>query len=116
MLREFCKHFAPFCWLLDFPQACGSCSTTALLKTIPTCPLPNLRVGSSPVGRVNMYARWQVLCRVQTALQQQTSNAAYSIVQRVSWYTTRLCRGYAQFTTLLLFDAGEVQKGESRLH
>jgi hypothetical protein len=81
-----------------------------------TCPLPNLRVGSSPVGRVNMYARWQVLCRVQTALQQQTSNAAYSIVQRVSWYTTRLCRGYAQFTTLLLFDAGEAQKGESRLH
>jgi hypothetical protein len=53
---------------------------------------------------------------LKAALQQQTSNAAYSIVQRISWYTTRLCRGYAQFTALLLFDAEEVQKGESRLH
>jgi hypothetical protein len=33
LLREFCKRFAPFCWLLDLQRACGSCSTAAPLKT-----------------------------------------------------------------------------------
>jgi hypothetical protein len=103
LLREFCKHFAPFCWLLDFQRACGSCSTAAPLKTDSLRTFPIFAWGSSPTGTDNMYARWQVLCRVQATLQQQTSNAAYSIVQRTSQYTTRRCQGLRPIHCSLAF-------------
>jgi hypothetical protein len=115
LLREFCKHFAPFCWLLDFQRACGSCSTAAPLTT-----------DSLPTSRSSrgVYRLERTICMlagkfyVVSKLHCSNKPPMQPIV---------LCRGhhgipqdavavYAQFTALLLFDAGEARKGESRLH